>query len=180
MIRSTWEKLIADCQEYKRRVRLPLTNPATNRKDPDKILRASWEHFADFCGETGPDLSRLLLDYRAWIDAGGRIAQGGKGKRKATAKTTDGDGGRNFDDDGDGWDTKKIECCEELARLANFVRSELATSEFWGGNLSLKSSFIQKQNFDGYAFKEKQETEVTGGATIKVQFSDAGTVDPFG
>ena len=166
MIRSTWEKLIADCAEYKRRVQLPLTNPATNRKDPEKILRASWEHFADFCGETGPDLSRLLLDYRAFLEAGGKLEPDGEtGKRKAAEG---------------GWDTKKVDCCEELLRLANFVRSELATSEFWGGNLSLKSSFMQKQNFDGYAFKEKQETEISGGAAIKVVFAESGSADPFG
>lgn len=163
MIRLTWDELIQKCSDYKRCVK-------AERGDKSKILRASWEGFAAFCGEIAADLTRLLADYAVY--QAGQGADGAAGA--ADGESAESKSARTSD----GWDTKKIACCEELLRLATFVRAELATSEYWGGALSLKSSFYQKQDFDGHAMREKEQT-ADKDTTIKVVFTGAGA-DPFG
>lgn len=125
-----------------------------------RVMRAQWDHFAGWIGEDSGELTAFMT------------ASDGDDKTSCE----DGKSGTRADR---GEDAKKMEARGELKRLATFIRGELATSPNWGGALSAKSIFLQKQAFDGRPMADKQEISAGGDISIKVQFG-GGLDDPFG
>lgn len=150
MLRLSFDDLIRACQEYRAAVQ------------DGRVMRAQWDHFAGWIGEDSGELTAFMT---ASDDGDDKTSKDGE------------DGRRGRDESGE--DAKKAEARGELKRLATFIRGELATSPNWGGALSAKSIFLQKQAFDGRPMADKQEINAGGDISIKVQFG-GGLDDPFG
>jgi hypothetical protein len=123
-----------------------------------RVMRAQWDHFAGWIGEDSGELT-------AFMTASDESGQGDAAESAERAQS--------------GEDAKKSEARGELKRLATFIRGELATSPNWGGALSAKSIFLQKQAFDGRPMADKQEISTGGDIAIKVSFG-GGLDAPFG
>lgn len=161
MLRLSYDDLIRACQEYRAAVQ------------DGRVPRAQWDHFAGWIGEDSGELTAFMT---ATDDGEDKAQSGEDGKsRERAARDEDGRRGRNES----GEDAKKAEARGELKRLATFIRGELATSPNWGGALSAKSIFLQKQAFDGRPMADKQEINAGGDIAIKVSFG-GGLDDPFG
>ena len=125
-------------------------------------MRAQWDHFAGWIGADSGELTAFMT---ASDDGAGQDESADRAQSKDRAQS--------------GEDAKKAEARGELKRLATFIRGELATSPNWGGALSAKSIFLQKQAFDGRPMADKQEINAGGDIAIKVTFG-GGLEDPFG
>lgn len=149
MLRLSFDDLIRACQEYRAAVQ------------DGRVARAQWDHFAGWIGEDSGELTAFMT---ASDDSDDKTSgEDGKSGERAVRDE----------------DAKKAEARGELKRLATFIRGELATSPNWGGALSAKSIFLQKQAFDGRPMADKQEINAGGDISIKVQFG-GGLEDPFG
>jgi hypothetical protein len=121
-----------------------------------RVMRAQWDHFAGWIGEDSGELTAFMT-----------ASDEGAGQDESADRAQSGE------------DAKKMEARGELKRLATFIRGELATSPNWGGALSAKSIFLQKQAFDGRPMADKQEISAGGDIAIKVSFG-GGLDEPFG
>lgn len=162
MLRLSFDDLIRACQEYRAAVQ------------DGRVPRAQWDHFAGWIGEDSGELTAFMM--ASEDDKSGE--QCGEDDKSGTRADRDEDG-KSGTRSQCGEDAKKMEARGELKRLATFIRGELATSPNWGGALSAKSIFLQKQAFDGRPMADKQEISAGGDISIKVQFG-GGLDDPFG
>jgi hypothetical protein len=149
MLRLSYDDLIRACREYRAAVQ------------DGRVMRAQWDHFAGWIGEDSGELTAFMT-----------ASDDGDGEQRGE----DAKSGTRADRDED---AKKMEARGELKRLATFIRGELATSPNWGGALSAKSIFLQKQAFDGRPMADKQEISAGGDIAIKVSFG-GGLDEPFG
>lgn len=77
------------------------------------------------------------------------------------------------------WRCHTAAAVDKLRKLCTFIRGEYNVGSAWSGVLSPKAIFLQKQDFDGAALRERQQVEQSGDITIKLVGDFGGVADPF-